>query len=249
MRLHILGSNGTYPTPGRPASGYVIEHEGTVIWSDAGPGTFVALWDRFSLDEVSAIVISHEHPDHCLDLLSAYHALAHGPLRCPPIPVYCPAPVRERIAGFVRAGEGHPLQATFDFVQVGDGDDLTVGGIHVAFRATDHSVPTIGSRYEAAGKVLAYSADTGAKGTWGELALDSDLFLCESTYQGDPGDHEYTQHLTAGQAGQIARDHQARRLMLTHVPAHVEVARSIIEAETTFDRPVALAVAGTVHDL
>ncbi len=249
MRLHILGSNGTYPTPGRPASGYVIEQGDTVIWSDAGPGTFVALWDRFPLDRLSAVVISHEHPDHCLDLLSAYHALAHGPLRREPIPVYCPAPVRERIAGFVRAGEGHPLEATFEFKTVGDGDRAQVGPVDMVFRSTDHSVPTVASRYEADGKALAYSADTGAEGSWGELADGADLFLCEATYQGEPGAHEYTQHLTASQAGRIARDHRAKRLMLTHVPAHVEAARSILEAESTFDRPVALAVAGTTHDL
>ena len=45
MRLTVLGSSGTWPTPGRPASGYLISHEGTRVWVDAGPGTFMALGD------------------------------------------------------------------------------------------------------------------------------------------------------------------------------------------------------------
>lgn len=249
MRLHILGSNGTYPTPDRPASGYVVQHEETVIWSDAGPGTFVELWDRFALEDLDAIVVSHEHPDHCSDLLSAYHALAHGPVHRPPVPVYCPASVIDRISGFVRAGEGHPLDATFEFHAVEDGDGVEIGGVALTFRSTDHSVPTVGTVFDAGGRVLAFSADTGVEGSWVEIADQADLFLCEATYQGDPADHDYTQHLTAGQAGQIAREQRARRLMLTHVPAHLDAAASVIEAENSFDRPVALAVPGTVHDV
>jgi ribonuclease BN (tRNA processing enzyme) len=249
VRLHILGSNGTYPTPGRPASGYVVQHQDTVVWCDAGPGTFVELWDRFDLQTLDAVAISHEHPDHCSDLLSAYHALAHGPLKRSKLPVYCPASVIERISGFVRAGEGHPLAGTFDFRPVADGDRVEVGEIALGFRTTDHSVPTVGVRFECEGRVLAYSADTGAAGTWDDIAHEADLFLCEASYQGHPGDHDYTQHLTAGQAGQIARARGSKRLMLTHIPAHLDAAKSLVEAETAFDRPVSLAVPGTVHDV
>jgi hypothetical protein len=32
--------------------------------------------------------------------------------------------------------------------------------------------------------------------------------------------------------------------MLTHIPPHLDPARSVIEAEATFDRPVSLAVPG-----
>lgn len=249
MRLHVLGSNGTYPTPDRPASGYVVVHDQTVVWCDAGPGTFVALWDRFELGAVDAVVISHEHPDHCSDLLSAYHALAYGPIRRPPLPVYCPESVVNRIEGFVRAGNDHVLGATFDFRPVAGGDVVSVRDLQIAFAATDHSVPTVGARFEAGGRVFAYSADTGPAGDWPEVAKAADLFMCEATYQGDPGGHAYTQHLTAGQAGTLARKQAATRLMLTHIPAHLDAAVSVAEAEATFDRPVALAVPGTVHDI
>lgn len=249
MRLHVLGSNGTYPSPGRPASGYAVEAGGTLVWLDAGPGTFSALWDRFELESLTAIVVSHEHPDHCLDLLSAYHALAYGPQRYPAIPVYSPEPVATRLRSFLRAGEGHAIDSVFTFHPVGDGDRMSVGDIDVEFRTTDHSVPCVGARMDAGGRTLAYSADTGVGGEWDALAEGADLFLCEATYQGDGAGQAYTQHLTAAQAGAIARRRSARSLMLTHIPAHLDVAVSVFEAEATFDRPVAVAVPGTTHDL
>lgn len=249
MRLHVLGSNGTYPSPGRPASGYAVEAGDTLVWLDAGPGTFAALWDRFELRALSAIVVSHEHPDHCLDLLSAYHALAYGPQRYPAIPVYSPEPVVTRLRSFLRAGEGHAIDSVFSFRPVVGGDRVSVGGMDVEFRTTDHSVPCVGVRLESGGKTLAYSADTGVKGEWDALAEGADLFLCEATYQGDGAGQVYTQHLTAGQAGGIARNRSARNLMLTHIPAHLDAAVSVVEAEATFDRPVALAVPGTTHQL
>jgi ribonuclease BN (tRNA processing enzyme) len=81
------------------------------------------------------------------------------------------------------------------------------------------------------------------------LAKDVDLFLCEATYQGKSGIHPYPYHLTAGEAGSIARQAGARRLMLTHIPPSLDPARSVIEAEATFDRPVALAVPGAATTL
>ncbi len=76
------------------------------------------------------------------------------------------------------------------------------------------------------------------------LAKDTDLFLCEATYQGESGVSPYPYHLTASEAGAIARRAGARKLMLTHIPPHLDPARSVIEAEASFDRPVGLAVPG-----
>lgn len=249
MRLHVLGSNGTYPSPGRPASGYAVEHAETVIWVDAGPGTFPALWGRFDLDRITGVIVSHEHPDHCVDVLAAYHALAYGPRRLEPVPLYCPSSVIERLRGFVRAGEGHAIDRVFEFHPVDDGDTVAIGDVAVLFRVTDHSVPTVGVRFEVPGKALAYSADTGPEGGWDAIAQGADLFLCEASYQGAPGAQAYSQHLTAGEAGSIARRRGVRTLMLTHIPPHLDVSVSAAEAEEAFDRPVAVAVPGAIHEL
>ena len=249
MRLHILGSNGTYPSPGRPASGYLVDHGGTLVWCDAGPGTFTALWDRIGLEDLSAVVISHSHPDHCADLFALYHALAYGSVGRPKMPVWAPGTVFERIGAFLAPDDPGRLESVFELHAVEDGDQARIGDIAVTFAGTDHSVPTVASRWEADGRTLAYSADTGPRGSWASVADSADLFVCEASYQGEPGVQPYPHHLTATQAGQIARSRGASRLVITHIPPHLDAAVSVDEAERSFDRPVALAVPGATHDV
>lgn len=245
MKLHVIGSSGTFPAPGRPAPGYLIEQKETRIWCEAGPGTFVAL--PVAADLVDAIVLSHQHPDHCVDLLTAYHAYRYRPEPRLGTPVYCPEEVRDRLRDFVEMDDHTELTRTFDFHTVKNGDRIEIGDIQISFMTADHSVPTVASRWEANGRVLAYSADTGPAGDWMSVASDADLFLCEASYQGEAGATAYPHHLTAGQAGTIARQQRAKHLMLTHIPPYLEPTRSVAEAETTFDRPVELAVPGLVR--
>lgn len=245
MKLSILGSSGTYPVPGRPASGYLIEHESTRIWCDAGPGTFMAL--PIDPDLVDAIVLSHEHPDHCLDLITAFHAFRYREHPRSHVPVFCPSSVSDKLLRFVDDQEDGAMAETFEFNSVGDGDEAVVGGVGISFRRSDHSVPTVATRWQTGGKVLAYSADTGPQGDWMKTAEGADLFLCEASYQGEPGNHDYPYHLTAIEAGRIAREVGAKHLMLTHIPPHLDASRSVAEAEVSFDRPVELAVPGATR--
>jgi len=244
--LYILGSSGSYAVPGRPASGYLIEQGHTRVWCDAGPGTFFALSDLIELEAVSAVVISHPHSDHCSDLFAAFHTFAYGHPRRQQIPMLSPAAVWERMCAFLEAEPGDAFYSTFDFNPVGDGDRVTIGDLEVDFAVTDHSVPTVASRWSNGQRSLTYSADTGPEGDWTRLVAGTNLFLCEATYQDGHG-VDYPHHLTATQAGAIARAGGADRLMLTHIPAHVDASISVEQAETTFDRPVALAVPGTRH--
>jgi ribonuclease BN (tRNA processing enzyme) len=235
-----MGASGTYPVRGHPSSGYLIEQGSTRIWCDAGPGTFVTL--PVDPDLVDAIVISHQHPDHCLDVITAFHAFRYRPNPRRSVPVYCPAAVIERLSLFADNPE---LAETFDFHAMSGGDSVVIGEIRLTFAWTDHSVPTLGSRWEANGRVFAYSADTGPQGDWHDIAQGADLFLCEASYQGDLENYSYKHHLTAVLAGSIARAQNAKRLMLTHIPPYLDKTISVSEAEASFDRPVELAVPGT----
>lgn len=237
--MSVLGSSGTYPVPGRPGSGYLIDHDGTRVWCDAGPGTLVSL--PVDVTEVDAVFVSHRHPDHCLDVIVASHVLAFGPRPRFGVPLYGPESALDALVGFVDGGR---VKEVFDLRPLGDGDRVEIGSLSLEVAITDHSVPTFASRWETEHRSLCFSADTGPAGDWMRLASDADLFLCEATYQGEPGQEEYPHHLTAQEAGSIARSVGARSLMLTHIPPHRDPARSVMEAEETFGRPVSLAVPG-----
>lgn len=248
MRLVVLGSSGTYDTPGRPASGYLVEHQSTRIWLDAGPGTFAALQTVTDYVTIDAVVISHSHPDHCTDLFSFYHAVRYGARPRNSVPVYCAEGIPARFDAFLSGHEDpgfeHRIFETLDFREVADGDEVEVHDLILRFAAADHPPPTVACRIVADGRVLAYSADTGPAGTWAEVAKDSNLFLCEAGFQGEAEAKPWPHHLTASEAGQIARQANARRLMITHLWPTLDPKRSLLEAEATFGREVELAVPG-----
>lgn len=245
MRVHVIGSSGTFPVPGRPASGYLVSQGSTRVWCDAGPGTFTGI--PIDPDLVDAVVLSHQHPDHCADLLIAFHAWNYRPEPRRNIPVYGPQAVWDRVTGFLEKGSESDLFQVFDFAPVWTGDEVTIGDISVSFTEMDHPVPTVGSRWEANNRSLFFTADTGPAGDWRQAAQNVHVMLSEASYQGD--DKEYPQHLTAGEVGEIAREVGAGKLVLTHIPPYLDPSRSVHEAELTFDRPVALAVPGASFDV
>lgn len=247
MRVHVIGSSGTYPVKGRPAAGYVIENEGKRTWCDAGPGTWMGI--PFDTDLIDAVVISHQHPDHCADLLAAYHGWNYRPRPRRGVPLFCPQAVWDRIGAFLDKGPDSDLREVFDFTPVWSGDEVRLGTVTVSFVEMDHPVPTVGSLWETAGRSLFYTADTGPSGSWRELARGSTMILSEASYQGRTEDKGFSQHLTATEAGMIAREAGAKKLMLTHIPPYLDPARSVHEAEVAFDRPVALAVPGASFDV
>lgn len=247
MRLTVLGSSGTYPAPSNPASGYLIEAGRTRVWCEAGPGTFAALTRQLDLDYLDGIVVSHRHPDHCMDLIMAYHAFAYGPTPRRGIPLFAPDEVFAAFLSFLGQGWDGRFCRVFDLHTVGDGEEVTLGDLQVLFAVADHTVPSVASRWTDGSRAMAYSADTGPKGDWARLVRDAHLFLCEASMGASPYRRVTPHHLTADQAGRIARERGAGRLMLTHIPPHIDAPAAVAEAETSFDRPVALAVPGAAH--
>ncbi len=249
MRLDVLGSAGTYPTADRPASGYVVSAGTTHVLCDAGFGTFAELTRRMDPDQLDAVVLSHRHPDHCVDFLALHHALSYGPYQRRGLLVFCAPGVEDRLADFLGAGEGHVFFDVFDFHEVGETNHVTVGSIDLRFAVTSHRVPTIATRFEAAGRSLAYSADTGPGGGYPELCEDADVMLCEASLEGERDDHHFVHHLTATEAGAIAREAGVQKLILTHLPPSLDPERSRSEATSVFGGKVAVASPGDVYEI
>ncbi len=112
--------------------------------------------------DIDAVLISHLHVDHCIDMCSyqvfrTYHP--DGPL--PPIPVYAPAAAADRLDRAAGGDSGHPISDAFDFVTLTPGT-IEIGPFAVTARHMNHPVETFGFRLEHDGRAIAYSADTGA---------------------------------------------------------------------------------------
>lgn len=238
--MTVLGSAGTFPQADNPCSGYLVQTPSTSVWVDTGPGTSAALQQHLPLADVDAIVISHEHPDHWIELPVIRNG-ARYVFGLDRIAVYGTAGTR-RLAGAVIGDDLEPLTWT----TVTAGSEITIGDLTIRFAATDHPVETLAMRFGAAGRVLGYTADTGS--AWSLSSLDPagtgfDLALCEATLPAEEADA--TQHLTARQAGAMADAAGVRRLALTHLYAGVATERADEASErNAFDGPVEVARPG-----
>lgn len=259
MRLTVLGSSAAYPVPGNPSSGYLVEAAGTRAWLDAGTGTFSALqtlaltqgWDWRELD---AVILSHAHADHCLDLVPYYYALRFRKDPPPPgenrrLPAFWPAGTRELLGRIVEEEEGEDkLGRVFAPRTVADGDEVGIGPLKISFAVTDHGPPTLAARFDDGHHRLVYTADTGPAVDLAPFAKGADLLLADATYQEDLVGPPV--HLTAAQAGELARRAGVHRLVLTHVWPTFDPERSLEEARAVAGGvPVALARPGAVFDI
>lgn len=243
MELVVLGSSGTYPVPGNPASGYLVVEGETTIWMDAGPGTFQALAAVTEPAALGAVILSHLHPDHCSDIFALMHYLAYGPTRPPgPIDVFAPASSESRLAAFVEAEPENGFYTAFRFHEARHGTSATVGSVLVEFADAAHSVPALYSAVSCDSRRLVYTGDTGPSDGLAAFAADADVLLCEASLT--PQDPPWFGHMTPLQAGQAAAAARARRLILTHLRPSVDPDLAIAEAAAAFGREPMVAVAG-----
>lgn len=242
----MLGSTGTYPKPGAPASGYLV-HDAASVLLDCGPGVFAALLEHGEMPD--AIVLTHRHGDHCLDVLPLFNHLRFDRPEIRRVPLMAPAGVVDRLTAFIGAGGGHDFLDVFVPDEVGPGDRREVGGARLEFGEAVHPVPALCVKVTGTGGAIVYSGDTGPGGDLIDLAAGADLLVCESTHQGVPPPDRYPYHLFACEAGEIASTAGVARLFVTHVAPTLDPAVSVDEAAAAFDGPVAHAAPGLEIEL
>lgn len=234
MELTVLGCSGSYGAPaGGACSGYAVRAGDAVIWMDCGNGTFANLQQHVNPADLSAVVITHAHPDHCVDIFGLHVMYKYG-IEGSMLPVYAPEGVEKVLEHLV--GD---WTDTFDWNLVADGDATTIGGAQLRFSRTDHPPPTVAVEIAHDGKRLVYTADTGPEWSVEAFGPGADLVLSEATYAHD--DIRAPIHLSAHQAGEAARASRAKRLMLTHIWPTLDPLASAAEASETFGDIVTLA--------
>ncbi|MFN8676225.1 MAG: MBL fold metallo-hydrolase [Thermomicrobiales bacterium] len=252
MEVTVLGGSAAGASPGQGCSGYLIEQAGTQIVLDLGPGTFPELRLHLDFRQLDAVVLSHLHLDHMLDVFTLRYALAYNPVSAPaPIPLWVPPGGISFLTDAARvfAGEtdGSAFYDSFVVREYDPADALQIGSLTLRFRPTVHYVPCWAIRVSAGREGdLFYSADTGPTADLLPLASGASLVIAEGTARPNTEEPFATRgHLTPEEAGLLARDAGSELLLLTHLWAENDPFQALHEAESVFGGPVVLATRGT----
>lgn len=210
MRLRVLGNPGRYLAPLSGGSGYLVEGAGGErVLLDCGGGVRDAL-ARAGVERLDAVVISHFHHDHALDLVTIRDAFDARTT------LFVPAGERKRLDHLAQA---FVFEGPFDLPgPIVEGPrEATVGGLRLAFAPTQHSAPSMATRLVEGDAALVYASDTAACDGLAKLARAGDTLLLHTLLPDlPPGEKHHKVHATAAVAARVARDAQARELWLSH---------------------------------
>jgi len=195
---------------------YLLRNDGFNLVIDFGTGVLANVQRYLPHERIVAIVVSHGHLDHCIDLYPLFVAgLFYGkPL--PDLEQVLPPGVLDRIArlededGVARAAR--ELRLTRSRAR----PHLRDRPVPVPDQAAPHLVPNMGMRITAGAATLGYTGDTGPSEEVEALARGADLLLAEASWVDGQEEGKPPIHLTARQAAEHALRADVPHLVLSH---------------------------------
>ncbi|MGW7686341.1 MBL fold metallo-hydrolase [Kribbella sp. NPDC054772] len=222
--LTVLGSCGAWPEAGRACAGFLLEYDGFRVVLDLGYAALPRLLAHCPKGDVDAVVVTHQHPDHCVDVSGLARVRHYEAPDAPPVALHCAPGVLD----VLRALEPNPDPA--EVFAVHDLASTTrIGPFDVLVVELPHYKTNLGVRLSAPGVSVAYTGDSGPSPELQRLAEGTDLFISDATYQGSSHDSYL---MTAAEAAQGASG--AKRLLLTHFWPGSDRTVSVVEARREF---------------
>ena len=189
MRLSVVGAGPAYTDrPSATGAAYLLRLEGGSLLLDLGQGSFPRLAGLIDPAELDAVVISHLHPDHFIDLVALRHYLRwEQPRRR--VRVVAPADLGTRLDA-LHADPGFS-SAALDIETLAPGV-IEIGPFDLEVAPVTHTESSFGFRVSPAGDPeavgLVYSGDCGRAEDLDALARPGDTLLCEVSFGPGPVD-------------------------------------------------------------
>jgi ribonuclease BN (tRNA processing enzyme) len=260
VQITVLGKSPSWQDAAGACSGYLVQQGGLTVLLECGNGVFSKLRRICDYVDVDAVVISHLHADHILDLIPFSYALCYAP-RQQPVPVagwpgtdaparpdlYVPDGGREVFRRIVSQwGNEKLIESAFTLHEYGPADELSLDPIGVHFCRVPHWVATNAVELSSNGSRFTFSADCRPNEELVEFAQDTDVLMIEATLP-RPERTGVRGHLTPREAGEHGKLARARRLVLTHYSDELDAEWTQAEAAQAYGGPVELAREGAVY--
>ena len=259
MKLTIIGCSGSMSGKDSPASSYLLQAKGADrTWSlllDFGPGAMGHLLRYADPARIDAMLLSHLHADHCVDIVGMqvyrrwYPEGALGP-----IPVLSPGDGLSRTRGIAADPVSETYATEFMFSQVFPGQRVEIGPFEIEFFAGYHTVDSLAMRITGPSETadrrvtFTYTGDTDYVESVVAAAQDVDLLLSEAAFE-EGRDTVRGVHLTGKRAGELAQEAGAKKLLLTHLQPWTSPERTVSDAQLSYAGPVHAVRAGEVFEI
>ena len=241
VAVQVLGSGGPELQDKRASSSYLVWENGQArVLIDAGGGSALRFGESGAqMTQLDVILFTHFHVDHSSDFAALIKSSWFEdrkrslPIYGPPGNDFMPA-TTEFVSDLFGGSHGayrylsellvpgeqgsykmqpHTVVASSTPVAVFRKDDLSVSAVRVFHAA----VPALAWRVEVGGKVMVFSGDTNGEGEGlVRLATNADLFIAHNAVPEGATGIERRLHMPPSVIGEIAKQANVKRLVLSH---------------------------------
>jgi ribonuclease BN (tRNA processing enzyme) len=239
MELIVAGAGPAYSSrPGSVGAAYLLVEDDRAILLDLGQGAFTNVAGAMEPSRLLAVVVSHLHPDHFIDLVPLRHYLRYEFTPPRRVLVVAPAGLDRRLDD-LHAEPGFAA-ASLDIERLTDGIHR-IGPFAVEARRVTHTDDSYAFRVVPAAAPgrpgLVYSGDCGAADDLRPLVRPDDTLLAEASF--GPGPVPATaSHLDGPAVGALATATGASRVLLTHILDDCDRDATVEAVRAAFTGPV-----------
>ena len=244
LTLDIIGAGPAYTDrPGATGAAYLVRLGTSALVLDLGHGAFARLAGAIEPSTIDAVMISHLHPDHFVDLVALRHYLRWEFTPSRRLRVVGPAGLDGRLDA-LHAEPGFSAEV-LDVEALVDSGSYDVGELVVAAARIFHTDDSYAFRvsHAADGVGLVYSGDCGRAEDLDVLVRPGDALLVEVSFGPGPVTSGAA-HLDGPAVGTLAARTGAGRVLLTHLQMGFDERATVDSVRSAYDGPVTLVWPG-----
>jgi ribonuclease BN (tRNA processing enzyme) len=246
LELSVIGAGPAWSDrPGSSGAAYLVRSLGTDVLLDLGHGSFTRLAQTIEPSALDAVVISHLHPDHFIDLVALRHYLRYEfdpPRR---VRVLGPAGLCDRIDA-LHAEPGFTAE-TLEVESVGGPSSRSIGPFTLQSTLVLHTAESYGYRVSVAAAPerpgVVYSGDCGRADDLVPLIRPGDTLLTECSFGPGPVPPDAF-HLDGTAVGRLASAQAAGAVLLTHVQMSHDRSLTLAAVRALYTGPVRFVAPG-----
>jgi ribonuclease BN (tRNA processing enzyme) len=239
MHLQFVGCGDAFGSGGRFNTCFHLVGRNINVLIDCGATSLVAL-NKLAINrnDIGTIFLTHFHGDHVgavpFFLLEANYVLH----RERALTIAGPPSLKSRFPDILEVGfpgtQDLDLQFPLELIELEIGKRAELAGLRVTpyhVKHDDRAGPCLGFRFEAEGKIIAFSGDTEWTDTVIDIGHEADLFICEAYTRDKP----IKTHMALSQLERHLGQIRPKRLILSHMSNDMLAYRDEVPYESAAD--------------